>query len=327
MRPAPKSADKSTRYTERTQQPRARLHSTMACDTAFRVVARGCLRDLTANRQATYKGAPEALHQMRIALTRLRTAISFFSPMVADQQRARIRRELKWLHTHLGAVRDLDVAIERLRDVKRRAQARSDHLAWKAKRTESQRHLARALRSVRYQRLVERITGWIENGPWSTEAGKQAAQRRSRSIASYSACRLARWQKKLLKKSRKLQAMSAKKRHRLRLINKKLYYSIELVSDLNSGKRSSTPYAALRYLRRAQKSLGQLNDDARGQALAVALERDGVRSAMPRLGRGRERLLMQDASKAYRKLASLKPIKIKGHLDRSARNNPNHWRT
>ena len=218
----------------------------MACDTAFRVVARGCLQGF--DRKSTgrrTRATPEALHQMRIALTRLRTAISFFSPMVADQQRTRIRSELKWLHAHLGAVRDLDVAIERLRDVKRRAQARSDHLAWKARRTESHRHLARALRSIRYQRLVERITGWIENGPWSTETGKQAAQRRSRSIASYSACRLARWQKKLLKKSRKLQVMSAKKRHRLRLINKKLYYSIELVSDLDSENDLPRQQAAL----------------------------------------------------------------------------------
>ena len=57
---------------------------------------------------------------MRIALTRLRTAILFFSPMVADSQRTQIRDELKWLNAHLGAVRDLDVAIERLR---RRRQA------------------------------------------------------------------------------------------------------------------------------------------------------------------------------------------------------------
>jgi CHAD domain-containing protein len=109
----------------------------MACDTAFRVVARSCLWDLTANQQAAYKGEPEAVHRMRIALTRLRTAISFFSPMVADLQRTRIRSELKWLQAHLGAVRDLDVAIERLREVNRRAQARPDYQAWKARRSDS----------------------------------------------------------------------------------------------------------------------------------------------------------------------------------------------
>jgi inorganic triphosphatase YgiF len=84
MPPAPKSKGKSTLHLERTR-PRPRLHSAMPCDTAFRVVARGCLWDLTANQQTACQGDPEAVHQMRIALTRLRTAISFFSPMVADR--------------------------------------------------------------------------------------------------------------------------------------------------------------------------------------------------------------------------------------------------
>jgi CHAD domain-containing protein len=312
MPPAPKSKDKSTRHLERTRRARPQLHSAMACDTTFRIVARGCLSDLTANQEAACKGDPGALHRMRIALTRLRTAISFFSPMVADLQRTRIREELKWLHAHLGAVRDLDVAIERLREVNNRAQATPNSQTWKRRRAESHRHLAKALQSIRYRRLVGAISGWIDRGAWSTKTGKQAAHRRGRPIASYSAKKLARWQEKLLKKSRKLKVMSAKKRHRLRLMNKKLCYSIEFLTDLYSDKRSSAQQAALTCLRQAQKSLGQLNDDAKGQTLANALERGGVRSSVPLPGRGREGRLMQTASKAYRKLAALKPITIKG---------------
>ena len=81
----------------------------MACDTAFRIVARRCLKDLTAHQAATREGDVDALHNMRVALTRLRTAISFFSPMVADSKREGVRRELKWVNAHLGVVRDLDV--------------------------------------------------------------------------------------------------------------------------------------------------------------------------------------------------------------------------
>ena len=310
MPPAPKSAGKSVRYPERTRQPRPRLYSAMPCDTAFRVVARGCLWNLIANQRTACRGDPEAVHQMRIALTRLRAAISFFSPMVADPQRTQIRSELKWLHFHLGAVRDLDVSIERLREVNKRAKATPTFQAWKRRRAESHRSLARALRSIRYRRLVGNITDWIENGPWSTKTGKQATHRRSRPIASYSARKLARWREKLVKKSRKLQVMSAKKRHRLRLMSKKLCYSIEFFPNLFSDKQSSIQQTALTYLRQAQKSLGQLNDDAKGQALAIALQRDGVRSFMPLLGRGRERRLMRTANKAYRKLAALKPFEI-----------------
>ncbi len=65
-------------------------------------------------------GDPVALHQMRIALTHLRTAILFFSPMVVESSQAQIRAELKWLNAQLGTMRDLDVAIERLKFINKR---------------------------------------------------------------------------------------------------------------------------------------------------------------------------------------------------------------
>src|ERR1700736_1018179 len=102
--PAGKAAPRTERAQRQRRSPIPRLNAAMACDTAFRVVARRYLADLTANHEATCSGDPAALHQMRIALTRLRTAILFFSPMVADPQRTRIRGELKWLNTHLGVV-------------------------------------------------------------------------------------------------------------------------------------------------------------------------------------------------------------------------------
>ena len=310
MSPAPKSASKSAHHPERMQRPRPRLHAGMACDTAFRVVARGCLWDLTANQEAAYRGDPEALHRMRIALTRLRTAISFFSPMVADPQRARIRNELKWLHAHLGAVRDLDVAIEWLKEVNKRAKVTPGYQAWKGRRADGHRRLARALRSIRYRRLVKSTCGWIENGHWSMKKGRKARLRRASSLDASGARKLERWLKEILKKSRKLQVMSAKKRHRLRLLNKKLCYSIEFLTDLYSDKPSSKHQAALKYLRQAQKSLGQLNDDAENATLAIALKRDGVRLSMPLLGRKHKKRLLRTAGAAYRKLAVLKPIGI-----------------
>ena len=137
----------------------------MACDTAFRVVARRCLEDLTANYEGTYRGEPGALHQKRIALTCLRTAILFFSPMIDDPKRARIRGELKWLNSQLGAVRDLDVAMQRLKaGSKQRRQAPLYHRSWNERRAGSHRRLARALRSARYRRLIESLSGWVENG-------------------------------------------------------------------------------------------------------------------------------------------------------------------
>lgn len=284
-----------------------RLNAMLACDTAFRVVARRYLGNLTANHEATCKGDPEAVHQMRVALTHLRAAILFFSPMVADSQRAQIRDELKWLNGHLGAVRDLDVAIDRLQAIdKKQPQPAAYDRSWNEKRTASHRLLARALRSARYRRLVKDTSDWIEHGPWSIRRGKQAANERASPIAEYSADKLARWRQKLLKKRRKLLKMDAEKRHRLRLLNKRLTCSIEFFKDLFADRRFSRHQAALKYLRKAQRSLGHLNDYEKGRTLAAALERDGVRAPSQFLSPKREKRLLRTAAAAYRKLAALK---------------------
>ena len=171
--------------------PNPRLNSAMACDTAFRIVARRYLGALNANHAATCNGDPDALHRMRVALTHLRTAILFFSPMVHDEVRDEVRDELKWLNSELGAVRDLDVAVDRVKNA-RQAAASGRRRAGVMER-EVQRGTspsARMLSSVRYRWLVDQTSGWIENGPWSTKKGKQAAQERASPLGAYSAAKL-----------------------------------------------------------------------------------------------------------------------------------------
>jgi CHAD domain-containing protein len=312
MPPPPKSAAKAASRANRAapqrRHPTPRLNPEMASDTAFRIVAGRYLRDLTANHGATCRGDPGALHRMRIALTRLRTAILFFSPMVDDVQRARVKTELKWLNGQLGTVRDLDVAMGRLEaDHQKRPQTAPYYRAWEEKRTASRRQLARALRSARYRRLIESMSAWVKNGPWSIKKGKQAALERALPIAVSATGKLTGWRQKLLKKCDKLLQMDVKRRHRLRLLNKKLCYSIESFEDLFPDKRFKGQRTGLKYLRKAQKSLGELNDDANSHALATALERDGAHPALQFLSAKREKRLLRTAVAAYRKLAAMKP--------------------
>src|SRR5690349_1347001 len=309
MPPPRKSSGKPTsrsRPAPARPTPNPRLNGAMACDTAFRIVARRHLRALNANHQATCDADPEALHQMRIALTHLRTAILFFSPMVHDEVRNEVREELKWLNSELGAVRDLDVAVDRVKVLDRkRLQAAAALDSWDEKRGEGHHHLARMLNSVRYRWLIDQTSGWIENGPWSTKKGKQAARERAAPIGSYSAERLEEWEAKLLKKSRKLRGMGTKKRHQLRLLNKKLTYSIDSLEDLFAEKNFSKQRTARKHLGKAQRSLGQLNDGARGKELATELAKKGVQTPVKFLRARHEKRLLKKASKAYRKLRRL----------------------
>jgi len=309
LSPKPTGKTASRAKPVRRQRPasKPRLNGAMACDTAFRIVARRHLDALIANQEATCNGDPSALHQMRIALTHLRTAILFFSPMVEDAIRDEVRDELKWLNGELGAVRDLDVAVDRIKALNRkRSQILPAVGAWNEKRNEGHRTLSRMLHSVRYQWLIDQTSGWIENGPWSTKRDKQAEAARAKPIGVYTTDKLLEWEKKLLNRSGRLRTMGTKKRHRLRLLNKKLTYSIDSFEDLFEDKKFAKQRTALKQLRKAQRSLGQLNDGARGDELAEELKRGGVQTDVKFLKRKRKKQLLKKAAKAYRKLDKLK---------------------
>ncbi|RXH29485.1 MULTISPECIES: CHAD domain-containing protein [Bradyrhizobium] len=287
-----------------------RLSPGMACDTAFRIIARRHLAAIIAQHDGTSRGDPDALHQIRIALTHLRTAIRFFSPMVDDALRPNVWAELKWLNGQLGMVRDLDVAIERVVAESGNELAVIAELHhWDERRVESHRQLARALQSARYRRLVEQTSTWIESGPWSTRRSKEAIRLRRCTLADHATERLTEWETTLLKKARKLRKLDVEKRHKLRLLNKRMTYSIESLQDLFADGTAARQKSILKQLRKAQRSLGQLNDDARGQALAASLNGAGLDASNRFLNRKREKKLLRTAAEAYRKLDKAKAFR------------------
>lgn len=287
-----------------------RLSPGMACDTAFRIIARRHIAAVLAQHDGTCRGDPDALHEIRIALTHLRTAIRFFSPMVDDALRPKVWGELKWLNGQLGMVRDLDVAIERVvAEAGGELAVIAELQHWDEKRAESHRLLARALQSARYRRLVEQTSSWIESGPWSTRRSKAAVRLRRCPLADHATAQLTGWERTLLRKAKKLRKLDVEKRHKLRILNKRLTYSIESLEDLFADKSLTKRKSILKQLRRAQKSLGRLNDDARGQTLAVSLIEAVPEAGIRFLDRKREKKLLRTASTAYRKLDKAKPFR------------------
>ncbi len=74
------------------------------------------LRTLLARDPGTRVGTdPEELHQMRVAVRRMRAALKAARPLLDRAWADDLRAELGWLGRALGPVRDADVLIERLR--------------------------------------------------------------------------------------------------------------------------------------------------------------------------------------------------------------------
>ena len=284
------------------------LLGSMTCEAAFRTAATHYLDQLTAQHEGTAVGEAAALHAMRVAMARLRTTIALFSPMIEGDEQLRLAAELKWLNAHLGIVRDLDVALERLVKIKPRASVKDQ--PWKRERAACQRHLTRALGSPRYQGLIKDVTAWIENGDWSRKRTKKAAEQRALPAEEYCSDKLQEWRKKLLKRSRKLKEFGARKRHRVRLANKRLSYAIEAAETLIPPSETPAMTATLKLLHKTHKSLGELNDDARFRALATALGEDMMDGSERTLQPKQKKRLLRKAASAYKDLANLKPLKI-----------------
>jgi len=118
---------------------------------------------------------PEDLHQFRVATRRLRAFLRAARDLVDREWADALRAELGWLGAQLGAVRDQDVLIERLRteseelDETDRAALGALFATLDAERDAARAELLAALESDRYLQLLETLEGEVPLRPGSSE--------------------------------------------------------------------------------------------------------------------------------------------------------------
>ena len=167
----------------------------MTTGRAFTLIGRTCLRHLVANVPALMERESDALHQMRVALRRLRAAISLFSSVVGDDRADAIKSELRWLAQELGPARDLDtLLVEVIRPLRKRHPNEPGLVSisnmFARKRLKSYRQALEAVQSARFQRLVLDTVEWVEIGQWSTSEDVLMRARRELPVEIYAAGQL-----------------------------------------------------------------------------------------------------------------------------------------
>ena len=233
---------------------------------AFRRIAMACLAQVSANAELLrVVRRPEAVHQMRVGLRRLRAAVGVFKPLLAEVERERIETELKWLAHEADAARDLDVFI---RDVFHPSalEAPSPDLAplgrhLLAARGQAYDRVLTAIASPRYALMMLETTAWIETAALSDEP-----------VAPFAVEALSRLHRQVERRGRDLSDLDAEARHHLRIRAKRLRYAAEFFADLFPARRRRPRY--LKALERLQDTLGALND------LAVARDRIPAEAAL-----------------------------------------------
>jgi CHAD domain-containing protein len=262
--------------------------------------------------EALFRKVPhaDAVHQMRVALRRLRAAISLFKEVVDDQRRVGISQELKWMAGELGKARDLDVFIAKVLEP-----AQADHgrdtafkelvAAYRHRRDRAYQDVEQTIRSTRFLGGALAAAAWIETGDWLSDDRKSARQRRREPVEDLAEAELSRRWKRIRKRAKHLGRLAPEERHQVRIDIKKLRYASEFFTGLyrRNGARKRRKNA-VGILEELQERLGDLNDIAVGAGMAQAQAARIVHQEQ--LARVPD--LLAEAQRHYEEFAELEPF-------------------
>lgn len=217
----------------------------------------------------------EPVHQMRVALRRLRSALKLFHRAVDGPALQALQPEAAELARHLGPARDWDVflagtggsvgaafaadaAVARLLDMAAR------------KRAASYAALAAFLHGPTFRSMGIRLAWLAAQRPWEVlpPADDAQAAALARPLPEFAARQLARRHARLLAPGADLSGLSAEALHAVRIQAKRMRYAAEFFAPLYP------PRPVRRFVRRLtalQDRLGQLNDNTVAAGLMAAL--------------------------------------------------------
>jgi triphosphatase len=239
-----------------------RLKRDIGVAAGLQLLGLACLHHFASNRPALERGDSEGVHQSRVALRRLRAALSLFGDLLVDDESQRIKDGLRWLTSLLGPARDWDVFIEdTLIPLRQEGQHASElnelELAARQRRDDRLGEAQRAVAGDRARKVVLETALWLVGGDW-LHAPDLERQRRQR-LKLMAQKTLGERNQKLTKKLRRFGGLDPHQRHKLRIAVKKLHYGTEFFAPLFT-KRRGRRERYLDLLKDLQDHLGQLND-------------------------------------------------------------------
>lgn len=204
---------------------------------------------------------PEAVHQARVATRKLRSHLRTFGPLLDPEWTEPLRSELGWLAMGLGAVRDREVLLERLRERASSlpaADLRSANSLLHILEVEIdtlRKKLLAELGSVRYIDLLERLVAAAHSPATLPEADQPA----SKVLPPLAA---GPW-RRLRSAVRQLpEPPTDPELHRIRILAKRARYAAEAVAPVAGSAAAAFARAAAKL----QTVLGEHQDSVTAQA-------------------------------------------------------------
>jgi CHAD domain-containing protein len=143
---------------------------------------RGQFEELLSWDVQVRRAQPDAIHHMRVAARRMRSALREFRPLFSGSQNTNLESELRWLGRELSGARDEEVLRDLLLDELARIPVESvlgpvrarigGHFA--SRLADGERHVADILRSRRYIELIEALDAFDTDAPLAADADRRA---------------------------------------------------------------------------------------------------------------------------------------------------------
>jgi inorganic triphosphatase YgiF len=238
------------------------LDPDMMVEAALQKIGRSCLAQLLRNEPAVLSAQPEGVHQMRVAVRRLRSAISSLKKFLPQEDAQWVTEELRWLGGTLGPARNLDVFAAELVPAARTGLP--DEPGWDdlgaalcRLRAAEYDQIREAILSQRYTASMLRLLRWFEAAAWHGHSASDEPDAMTFPIGEIAPDVLDRRQRKVRQRGKGFGSLAPRERHKLRIAVKKLRYTIELFGglfDRNGLERF------VGRLKRLQGDLGYAND-------------------------------------------------------------------
>jgi CHAD domain-containing protein len=262
---------------------------------AFATLCRAALAQIAANSPGVARGDDaEYLHQLRVGLRRLLSAMRAFRPLLRRKRADAMARPLRGMMRVFGTARDWDVFCLTLGQANAKALvARAN-----ARRGAASRAARELAGSMAFHEAQLNVLRWLNGKLWRAGAAHTAP------LVDYARRSLERAQRKLAKRARRIEWRDAPGRHAVRIAVKRLRYACDFFADCFPPRPVRRFLAALVKL---QDTLGQLNDISVACQLLDELREPAprVRSALAR----RERALITSAAKDWAALERLRPYR------------------
>jgi triphosphatase len=225
---------------------------------------------------------PEPVHQTRVALRRMRSALSVFRAASASEATSDLASSLRALGHLLGPARAWDVFLHEAGA--RIGTAFADHReirrllrASEKRRQAAYAALAQDLAGPHFSQLTRQFENVVNSRGWiaATDVDQRAVLHQP--LDQFGAHILARLHKRVRRAGAHLRHLDTAALHALRLRGKRLRYAAEFFGEQFPGKPTA------RYLRRLaalQDELGWLNDAATTAALMTELGARGQASGI-----------------------------------------------